>query len=136
MWIFTKDGFISVVQHNSIEDAMLVRARVEGDLAAMFPSLADNIETDDRADYKYRLVVDRDMLKDYLDDAVDDLDYESHAKEAMTNGGRDSHRYEALLDVWQAMYSLQTGRRSRRDGDRSARRPLRLLSSCHTPSVL
>jgi hypothetical protein len=33
MWIFAKDGFCSIKQHNRRPDVLVVRGRVKGDLA-------------------------------------------------------------------------------------------------------
>ena len=55
MWLFTKNSFISVVQHRDQRDDVLVRARVKKHLARLFPEKAEQITKDDSADYRWRL---------------------------------------------------------------------------------
>jgi hypothetical protein len=37
VWIFTKQGFLSIKQHNDDPKKLLIRARVNGDLEKIFP---------------------------------------------------------------------------------------------------
>lgn len=104
MWIFTKDGFISVVQHESDPALVRVRARKREHLERWFPH-ADIIEMDAEADYRWHADVERLDLVVVLTDAVFDLDYTSHVKEAIA--GDDDDFYKALLDTWFALHELQ-----------------------------
>ena len=110
MWVFTKDGFLSAVQHND-RARMRIRARRRDDLERAFPgtSIIDMAESGGQFDYRWHLDVARGEWVDYLVESAMDIDYTSHAKEAMTRGGQDREMYSALLDVWTTMYRLQTG---------------------------
>ena len=46
MWIFAKDGFLSLTQYRDRPDMLMVRARVAGDIEHFFPT-ARVIRTDD-----------------------------------------------------------------------------------------
>ena len=104
MWVITRDGFISVVRHRDIEGAMLVRARRREDLERPFGHLG-LVEEDGAADYRFRMVVPVEDLESFLVSSVEEIDYDTHAKEAMAGG--DTQRYRAYLTVWSALYRLQ-----------------------------
>lgn len=125
MWGFTKKGFISVVAYDPTKDRkkdspfpkiakkagthLLVRARIKADLdqlKAVVPSLV--IDTDSGADYAYRAVVTRSQYKKFLVKTVDEIDYDSHFKEAARdNSPKVEGRYNAMMSVWTAMAKLQ-----------------------------
>ena len=60
MWIFAKDGFLSLTQYRDRPDMLMVRARVAGDIEHFFPT-ARVIRTDD-ADYLYRTTLPREAV--------------------------------------------------------------------------
>ena len=64
MWVFTKTGFISIVQHRKQVDLMIVRARCAAHLQSLFPG-TEVLETKN-ADYRFRAFVHRDVVKDAL----------------------------------------------------------------------
>ena len=106
MWVFTRDGFFSAVQHFEQPDTSLVRGRVQSDVKAlceiMNTELVENVE----ADYRYRTIVSRQAWSDYLQQAVRELDYPNF-KNAMHGVFEDAGRDQALMDVWSAMQRLQ-----------------------------
>ena len=110
MWVFTKDGFLSAVQHDD-RARMRIRARRRDDLERAFPgtSIIDMAEGGGQFDYRWHLDVARGEWVDYLVESAMEIDYTSHAKEAMTDGGKDRQMYSALLEVWSTMHRLQTG---------------------------
>lgn len=57
MWIFTKQGFLSIKQHNDDPEKLLIRARVNGDLQKIFPGC--KVIANTGTDYKYRTTVNR-----------------------------------------------------------------------------
>ena len=60
MWLFTDQGFYSVVAHNRDPGKLLVRARVREDLEALREQIPEiRIYSDRRADYRWRAVVTR-----------------------------------------------------------------------------
>lgn len=109
MWVYTKDGFFSAVQDNQDRARMRVRARRRDDLERAFPDsdIIDQAESGGQFDYRWHLDVARGEWVDYLCETAMDIDYTSHAKEAMTQDGTDREMYSALLEVWRVMYRLQ-----------------------------
>jgi hypothetical protein len=112
MWVFTKDGFFSIVRHREYRDLMMVRARVREDLERAFPQWAGegdlHIIEDDDADYRFRVILPEARVRQYLDEAVTSIDYTTGVKDQIDQG--DPDRHSALYDVWQAFYDFQTER--------------------------
>jgi hypothetical protein len=125
MWTFTQRGFVSVVAYDPTKDKksdspfpkiakqagthLLVRARIKADLDQLkrvVPSLV--IDTDASADYAYRAVITRGQYKKFICEEVDQIDYDSHFKEAARdNSPKAEGRYSAMMSVWSAMARLQ-----------------------------
>lgn len=125
MWNFTKYGFTSVVAYDPTKDKkpdspfpkiakqagthLLVRARIKADLDQLkrvVPSLV--IDTDAGADYAYRAVITRSHMKKFMCLMVDEIDYDSHFKEAARdNSPLAPGRYQAMMGVWGEMAKLQ-----------------------------
>jgi hypothetical protein len=108
MWLITQTGFISLVQDRKDPSQVWVRARIKEDIAQTFPAYADRIVTKIGADYIYRLIVPKDVAALAMWNAVQDVDYDSHAKEVMN---RRSHpnpkRMSAYYKIWNALAELQ-----------------------------
>ena len=51
MWIFTPTSFISVIQKPGQTETLTVRARIEGDIEAVFPNAT--VVANEGTDYKY-----------------------------------------------------------------------------------
>jgi hypothetical protein len=66
MWFFTKNSFISIVQHREQPDTVLVRARVKKHLERLFPHNAEKIYADNGADYKHRLEMNKKELAEVV----------------------------------------------------------------------
>lgn len=117
MWVFTKHGFLSAVQHEDDRSRMRVRARRREHLDNAFPDykILDMQETDEPYDYRWHLDISRGEWIDYLADAAMDVDYTSHVKEAIA--GNDMDMYRALLATWTAMYGLQSAEELEPDVD-------------------
>jgi len=114
MWLASNRGWYSVVAYDPNKDRtgrklqgkppyVLVRARVKKHLThvkAMMPSA--KIETDDRADYKFRMVVPVAVWKKFLHTEVDRIDYTN-----FKNSVVDKELHDAYMGVWGVMYRLQ-----------------------------
>ena len=100
MWLFTKNSFISVVQHRQQPDNVLVRARVRKHLEKLFPHRGKEIYADSSADYKYRLLISKRELSEVVSDYIlCGLDYDNF-KAAQ---GRDDPAWARFLStVWAA----------------------------------
>lgn len=138
MWVLSVDAgtLLSVVQfdpkkapamakaHKADDggDYLLVRARVKQSLQyvadvldAIFLGEVDGWEKpvvaeDKAADYKYRMIVQRDHWKRYLIFEVDGVDYSSHVKEETVKRQPEpkiANLYSALSATWSAWSKLQ-----------------------------
>ena len=102
MWVFTKTGFISIVQHREQVDLMIVRARCAAHLQSLFPG-TEVLETKN-ADYRFRAFVHRDVVRDALTAVIDALDY-SNFKDSIA----DAQYHDAAMRVWEVMHVIQPG---------------------------
>lgn len=125
MWVFTKQSFLSVVEYDPSKDKepksifkkyahrkgthVLVRARVKADLEALRPWCHKmKIDTDEHADYMFRVVIPRKTFAKFMADQVEMIDYDSHFKEVVrANATQSTERYSAMMSVWSAMNRLQ-----------------------------
>jgi hypothetical protein len=108
MWIVSREGFISVVQHKDDPSKFRVRARRLEHLLSTFAQFTslDVIDFGPNAsDYRYHLDVDREVLAAEMLSMLNDIDYESHAKEAMAGDDQDMHW--ALMGCWRELHKLQ-----------------------------
>lgn len=106
MWVFTRDGFFSAVQHFEQPNTILVRGRVESDLRRLCEIMKTQIVENVDADYRYRTSVSRPAWAEYLQQAARELDYPNF-KNAMHDLFDDSRRDQAHMEVWSAMQRLQ-----------------------------
>ena len=105
MWLFTKNSFVSIVQHRERPDDVLVRARAKKHLERLFPHKAKEIYADEDADYKYRLLVNKAELAAVISAYIlQNLDYDNYkaAQEA-----DDPAWTRFLHEVWAAGLKLQ-----------------------------
>ncbi len=121
MWMMTKYGFYSVVEHRDDPQTVLIRARARKDLEELCEvadSLSrqygsrvatgftpDRILLDDTADYRFRLIVPRQAWMEvtlHLCEGVDYANFKNAVKE------RDPDRADVYMRVWSALYSIQT----------------------------
>ena len=101
MWVFTKHGFVSIVQHHDDPGIMLVRSRTIGPLETMWPDY--EVKEIKWADYRYRVFVPREEVSSVLVDVIDGIGYPNF-KAACT----DDHEYQiALSSVWWKMLEMQ-----------------------------
>jgi len=105
MWIFTKDGFFSIVKHKDNSAYLMVKSRVREDLVDAFGP--DDIKELAGSDYRFRKTVPRAVVADYLKREAYELDYES-VKDNIDKGEDDRHKM--LYAVWAAHFRLQQDR--------------------------
>lgn len=108
MWLFTRDGFLSVVNPRpsigATPEQLLVRARFKGDIEAICSETSKVIETP-YADYRYRAFVGKRALGDSILRMVAGIDYPNF-KMSISEGWR-LHTYET---VWSVMAEAQRER--------------------------
>ena len=107
MWIFSNDAFVSAVRHRDQPGAMMIRARLRGDLERFF---GDSIDTDaitetPRADYRFRCVVTDQVFTAALLRAATAIDYPNFKSSIAYD---DDFRHDAYMDVWSAMHRAQS----------------------------
>ena len=118
MWLFTTQGFISVVAHTGKPDTLLVRARDEGSLLSLQGVTGATLTHTPFADYPYRIEVLREAYAAWVLEEVSRLtysNYKSHMCSARPELG------DALHEVWAAMNAIETPRVTQADRDRAAK---------------
>lgn len=109
MWIFCKQGFVSIVKHRLLPGMLLVRARVRDDIEN-FVRLLDEIsgkkhpveETPD-ADYRFRTVACKRLVAKVVSRIAGEIDYPNFKDEVHGDRQRDL----AYMKVWRAMVDFQ-----------------------------
>ena len=119
MWLFTTQGFISVVAHTGKPDTLLVRARDEGSLLSLQEATGATLTHTPIADYPYRIEVLREAYGAWVLEEISRLtysNYKSHMCSARPELG------DALHEVWAAMHAIETPRVTQEDREKAARR--------------
>ena len=101
MWIFTDKGFLSIVQHNEIEDCFQVKSRVVEPLEILWPE--HEIEIIDWADYRFRITIPKVQVIPVLAKQIGSVEYTSFKNECEN----DPDYYYALTRIWSIMYNYQ-----------------------------
>lgn len=110
MWIFTKNGFVSAVQHRSKPAILLVRARDRRSLEQLVdytstPDLPNEIIHTPDADYPYRTEIEYRQFSRWLVDEVYNLDYANYKDEVHHTRGDEFAR--PLHSVWSIMHEVE-----------------------------
>ena len=102
MWLFTDKGFLSIVQHNEIEDCFQVKSRVAEPLEILWPG--HEIEVIDWADYRFRITIPKAQVIPVLAEQIGSVEYTSFKNECENA----PDYYYALSRIWVEMYRYQT----------------------------
>ena len=99
MWLFTSDGFVSIVADKSDTrgDRLLVRSRDKMHITNVFPNA--EVFSKQPSDYQWRAWVSREDVADAMMRQVQGLDYTN-----FKNSIYDDKYHDACIDVWDAMY--------------------------------
>jgi len=105
MWVFSKEGFFSIVCKECDKNEVLVRTRCEEDLVRMFHKLngSPNIIKKEDGDYKFRAILKKETWVKYLSGCVFDLDYEKVKENIVSQD--DKARRVAYSAVRSTMYN-------------------------------
>ena len=106
MWLFTSEGFVSVVAHSEKPDTLLVRARDEDSLLSLVEATGATLKSTPSADYPYRLEVLRTAYSAWLADQVSNLDYSNYKANAWKTRPGDFAWENALHEVWRSMHQV------------------------------
>lgn len=110
MWLFTENGFVSAVAHRDDKTLMMVRARDKKSLERL-ALIADTkiITTPTGSDYPHRVVVTKEVFKDWVTEAIDNVMYDNFKTQVAKTRG---HEYaEPLHDVWAVMLQAEDVKR-------------------------
>jgi hypothetical protein len=112
MWIFTQDGFLSIVQDTQTPGNLLVRARKREDLRR-FVQLAQTclhcrltVSETPTHDYRFRVTVPHAVAGHVIKELVLDIDY-SNFKNRVHDVDPDPRRGVAYTRVWAEMVAFQ-----------------------------
>lgn len=100
MWIMFNNAFLSVVDKAPDPDQLVVRARVEGHIEAVFPNA--QVIRDASGDYLFRAFIDRADVADAMFKAVMNINYPN-----FKNSIKDNRYHDACSRVWGVMSGLQ-----------------------------
>ena len=100
MWLFTNQGFISVVadRENPETGNLLVRSRDRDHLENLFPNA--EIFSKTPSDYRWRAWISRDDVSQLMLAQVQNLNYTN-----FKNSIPDDKYHDACLDVWHVVHS-------------------------------
>ena len=102
MWIFTKDGFVSIVQCDRQPRLLVVRGRVKGDVERLMACRGVFEDRDGHHDYRYRAYLDKDRVADKIAEHVCAIRYPNF-KPAISDKRR--HRY--YFQIWDTAWEMQ-----------------------------
>ena len=108
MWIFTKHGFISIVQHNSMPGHFQVKSRVAAPLDYFWPN--HQIEVIEWADYRFRITIPKEEVVPILVRGLQGVSYTSFKNECEV----DEDYHYALARTWSIMYNYQQRKEARK----------------------
>ena len=103
MLIFTRNAFLSIVDHSQDDRFLVVRGRITGDIESIFPE-AEVFERPG-ADFRFQASIARDRVAQRIATTVKDIHYETFEASV-----EDGDRRQAYLAVWSAMYEEQARR--------------------------
>jgi hypothetical protein len=100
MWLFTSEGFISVVadRNDPKTGNLLVRSRDRQHLEKLFPNA--EIFSKTPSDYKWRAWISRSDVSRLMQSQVDSLNYTN-----FKNSIPDDKYHDACIGVWNTMFS-------------------------------
>ena len=102
MWVFTKHGFLSIVQHKDLPNHFQVKSRVADPLQYFWPE--QEIVTIDWADYRFRITIEKKEVFPVMMQLLESLDYSNFKHEC-----HQMKEYQsALMGVWTEMHAYQT----------------------------
>lgn len=102
MWVMLNNSFLSVVENRNNKNELLVRARIKGDIENIF----NDVKTfeDEKADYKYRAFIPRDLVEKVIASQVASINYANFKGSISPD---DEIRHNAYMRVWSEMYKVQ-----------------------------
>jgi hypothetical protein len=100
MWIFANNAFVSIVEFRDEPDMLLIRARLPGDIQAMFPD-AEVLEYTE-TDYRFRAKLHRQEVAETVFAQVMSVDYGNFKSSV-----KDTFRHNVYMEVGGVMTDAQ-----------------------------
>lgn len=116
MWVMFDRGFLSAVQDADDPSLFKVRARDRMSLKAMLDCLAEaghetdglEIVTGEGTDYRWRVILPRELFGVFLLQVSDEIDYENFKNKVTLTRGKRWH--DVLMEVWVSMLKVDDGK--------------------------
>ena len=102
MWIFTTNGFLSIVRHDKKKGILIVRSRFRGHIDTIFPSAI--VQENTGTDYEYRSELPAREVSKVIAKMVREIDYGN-----FKNSLEDSEYRYCCLDVYETVASYSGG---------------------------
>jgi hypothetical protein len=99
---------LSVVQDKDHPDALVVRARLEGDIESVIPIAKGNVIHTTNSDYPYRVFITKKAFADIMHARIMGIRYTNFKDNVRTRHRKDSFSqvWSLLLDGYQKVQSL------------------------------
>jgi hypothetical protein len=101
MWLCLNNAFLSIVANKEDSSTLIVRARREGDIEAVFGETTD-VVTIDKRDYQFRAFIPRGVVSDVIATHLFSIEY-GNFKDSVA----DPHLHDAYFGIWHLMAALQ-----------------------------
>lgn len=106
MWLFTTQGFYSVVEHRDDPQLLIVRSRAREDLEALREQIPElELIEDDQADYQWRAIVTREQWDTAVSELTEGIDYPNF-KDAVRDSQGDARSF-LYGEIWLILRQLQ-----------------------------
>lgn len=111
MWLYSKDFFCSVVRAKQ-RDRYQVRFRTKIHLDGFLNKYGGKPIITPKADYLYRVMIDKQKLVEVMIDVAEHIDYPNF-KNKVHKMRADPDETIAMMSIWEAMYELQLNKQGR-----------------------
>jgi hypothetical protein len=98
MWVFSQQGFISIVRHIDKPNVLIVRSRFQGHIERIFPNV--RVEEDGERDYRFRAELPVKEVSKVIARLVSEIDYDNFKNSLDMN---DERYLESCIDVYNSV---------------------------------
>ena len=101
MWVCLNNAFLSIVNSDRDPTVLMIRARRQGDLEAIFgPSI--EVVTIPGRDYQFRAFIRRDIVANVIGQSLMEINYVN-----FKDSVKDRPLHDAYFEIWRSMADLQ-----------------------------
>jgi hypothetical protein len=98
MWIFSSQGFLSIVKHTDKPNILVVRSRFRGHIEKIFPNA--HVDEDANRDYRFRVELPVEVVSKTISRMVSQIDYPNFKNSL----GLDDEKYlESCVQVYETL---------------------------------